>query len=68
MSANEWSARVLKGSLLHEQEPRVSRKLIDSPPPTSGSIAPEMRTYLLERRRALLTELKALNSLLGLKT
>ena len=46
----------------------VAHKAVDTQPPAHGTLSPELREYLMEKRRALLTELKALNRLLGLKT
>jgi len=38
------------------------------PKPTRDSISPEFKAYLNERRRALITELTALDKLLGRET
>lgn len=43
-------------------------KVVDRPPTQHGNLSPEQREYYMERRRALLTELKALSKLLGLKS
>lgn len=48
--------------------PVVVKKAVDTQPPPHGTLSAELRAYLMERRRALLTELNALNKMLGLKT
>jgi hypothetical protein len=45
---------------------RIVEKQVAPPPASRDMLAPDLRLYLLERRRALLTELASLNKLLGL--
>lgn len=45
-----------------------SAQSVDIPAQQRAILSAEMRAYLMERRRALLTELDSLNKLLGLTT
>lgn len=44
----------------------LSQNGVDRPPAAHGTLSAEMRAYFIEKRRALLTELVAINKLLGL--
>lgn len=46
----------------------LSQNGVDRPPAAHGTLSAEMRAYYVEKRRALITELNALNKLLGLTT
>lgn len=54
--------KLVKASELPRNKP------IDAPAQVRVTLNPEMREYYVEKRRALLTELKALNKLLGIKS
>jgi hypothetical protein len=48
--------------------PRVGVRIATEPKQSRDSISPEFKAYLNERRRALITELTALDKLLGRET